>query len=565
MMPTIHRSSASLLTESRLDPYFYDPLFVSHAALMRSRFSRLTSLGELFHVLDGTHDGVPTQDERDENFCIPFLRAQDIGTGSMRRCDGAFLSLSDHLVKCKRSQIKRGDVLLNIMATTGEACFYSNACPETANANRAVGILRAKTQGVSDAYKRTLCILLSSKLGNRELARQLKGSIQQRLNLEDIAECCFPILEDSVQQYISDKVRQAEDLRNWAAAFLNSAIGLLEELIAQRLTVADAQQLFLLGSDNLHLAASRINGHVDALSAKWPVVPERRTSTVPIKTLTSRLDASYYTIKAITNEKLLKSLGSVNLRSLIATEKSGYGVLPDSNDYVCIGKNTIPLIRGGDLSFGGINPPEVFVPSNLVTDRAITRVNDVLILIKGACIDQAEGVGIVGARDANRLFNGSCYRITAKEVDPNYLVAYFQSSAFLIQKRREIANTGISYNSEESIHQYLVPRFSPILEKLIADLVQKSLAMRQFAEALTRSGKHLVEGLIEGQFSESEFTDAQRALENGDPSKDWAILSRMNEAGIQVEDSNPLFTDPDALFEAIQESQTPLPQIGDAV
>jgi type I restriction enzyme S subunit len=490
---------------------------------------------------------------------VRFVRSQNVLPNSLA---GNFEHISAEChSSMKRSQVMCGDVLINLVgASIGRAAVYPY--PDCANINQAVGRIRF-SKSEYEINPRFVASWINTSHAQALIFAEQSGQARDNFDLHQLRELPVPSFVPPAQKYIGEKVKKAENLGKQAAAFLESAINLLEELVTQRFAVADAQQLLGVESHDLCDAVNRINGHVAELRTESPDSSKRSSSTVPIETLTNRLDASYYTIEAITNEKLLKSLGAVTLRSLIATEKSGYGVLPDSNDYVCTGNNTIPLIRGGDLSFGRINSPEVFVPSNLVTNRAITQLNDVLLLIKGACIDQAEGVGIVGTRDTNRLFNGSCYRITAKDVAPHYLVAFFQTSAFLIQKRREIANTGISYNSEESIHQYLVPRFTSPLEKLIADLVQKSLAMSQFAEALTRSGKYLVEGLIEGQVSEAELADAQRALENGDRTKDWAILSRMTEAGIHAEDCSLLFTDSDALYEAIKYSHAPLHESGD--
>ena len=151
--------------------------------------------------MDGTHDSVETRDVRDSTFKVPFLRAQDIGSCYLRE-PGAFLRKVDNENKCKRSRIKVGDILLNIMASTGESCFYSDSCPNEANVNRAVGILRSIDQNITELDRRFIVALLSSKVGGLELSRNLKGSIQQRLNLGDIAESEIPEIEPIVRTYI---------------------------------------------------------------------------------------------------------------------------------------------------------------------------------------------------------------------------------------------------------------------------------------------------------------------------------------------------------------------------
>lgn len=197
--------------------------------------------------------------------------------------------------------------------------------------------------------------------------------------------------------------------------------------------------------------------------------------------LGNRLDADFYKQDFIDNELILNNFGSVSLNSLIELKKSGYGVLPKSNEYI---DNGLPLIRGGDLSFGHIQEIAVFVPEYYRDSRAIAKTGDVLILIKGACIDGPEGVARIGEVENGYLFNGSCYRLSFKqsELDGYYFIAYSQTKFFLKQKKRQIANTGISYNDESSILNYLVPNFSAIVKKYIGDKVRQAELFKKIAK-----------------------------------------------------------------------------------
>src|ERR1041384_6288702 len=99
----VFRAPAQELTPRRLDAHYYRPHFLEHAARRGRRFATHQALGELFHVLDGTHDSVTTRPQRDERFHVPFLRAQDVGNGWLNRWDGAFLTYEDHVGLCRRS------------------------------------------------------------------------------------------------------------------------------------------------------------------------------------------------------------------------------------------------------------------------------------------------------------------------------------------------------------------------------------------------------------------------------------------------------------------------------
>lgn len=204
---------------------------------------------------------------------------------------------------------------------------------------------------------------------------------------------------------------------------------------------------------------------------------------VSAEKLQPRLDADFYKKEFIANDDLLKASGAVRLSSLIDVAKSSYGVLPKSEEYVASG---VPLIRGGDLSFGKINPPEVHAPTSYAGGKGTAEEGDILILIKGACIDGPEGVARVSENEKGYIFNGSCYRLAFKnrDVDGYFFVAYSQARQFLMQKKRQVANTGISYNDEESILGYLLPNLQALTKKYIGDKVRQAERLRAWAKAL---------------------------------------------------------------------------------
>lgn len=207
--------------------------------------------------------------------------------------------------------------------------------------------------------------------------------------------------------------------------------------------------------------------------------------------LGNRLDADFYQKDFIGNELILSNFGSVTLSNLIDVKKSGYGVLPKSDEYL---NNGLPLIRGGDLSFGRVQEIGVFVPEYYKDSRAIAKTGDVLILIKGACIDGPEGVARVGEAENGYLYNGSCYRLSFKqsELDGYFFIAYSQTKFFLKQKKRQVANTGISYNDESSILNYLIPNFTAIVKKYIGDKVRQAELLREWAKNIQNKATNIL-------------------------------------------------------------------------
>ena len=65
----------------------------------------------------------------------------------------------------------------------------------------------------------------------------------------------------------------------------------------------------------------------------------------------------------------------------------------------------------------------------------------------------------------------------------------------------------------------------------------------------------ILEALIEGFLSEDEIILAQKALENGDNTKDKAIFSKLTDKGHAVKDTKPLFLGLEGLYELLNEVQ----------
>lgn len=219
-------------------------------------------------------------------------------------------------------------------------------------------------------------------------------------------------------------------------------------------------------------------------------------SRVQPSLLTPRLDADFYKIEFIENEAHLKEFGVKRLAKLIDIKASGYGVLPSSNEYCDDG---VPLIRGGDLSYGEVVSPSVFAPLSYKDGKGTAIAGDVLILIKGACIDGPEGVARVKQDNHGHLFNGSCFRLafTDREVDGPFFIAYSQSIFFLRQKKRQVANTGISYNDEDSIHGYLIPDLESGVKKYIGDKVRQAEQLRAWAKVAEMTAKELFDDCVD--------------------------------------------------------------------
>jgi hypothetical protein len=271
-------------------------------------------------------------------------------------------------------------------------------------------------------------------------------------------------------------------------------------------------------------------------------------SRIDSNTLKDRLDASYYTPEVLENEAQLRARGATALRALIDTDASNYGVLPPSEDYLPSGSG-VPLIRGGDLGGGAIRDPEVDAPLSFKNARGTANAGDVLLLIKGACIDSPAGVGLVSERHAGSVFNGSCYRVkVAPACDAGYLVAYCQTRQLLLQKKREIANTGIAYNAEDSVLGYLVPDLSLDAQRYIGDKVRQAERLRQRARELMSVARYLAEEVALGVFDAVSLPRLEHALAKD---RRRGIIAYARESTNRIRLQKPAHLDPTSAFASV--------------
>lgn len=203
-----------------------------------------------------------------------------------------------------------------------------------------------------------------------------------------------------------------------------------------------------------------------------------------VSDLEQRLDAEFYLPEHLALIRKIRDKG--NAIPLGEIEIDGaYGILPGSDEY---GQGNLPLVRGQDLE--GVPMTRIPESAPLVPDsyynrnRGTLRANEVLLLIKGATIDAPESVGIVSENWHHKaIANGSIYKFKVKVPhDPYYLSAFFGSKYGLFQKTRAIANTGIFYNDQDAIRNFLVPLPSPEIQRTIGNKIRKAERLRELAE-----------------------------------------------------------------------------------
>ncbi|WP_297813206.1 restriction endonuclease subunit S [uncultured Helicobacter sp.] len=202
---------------------------------------------------------------------------------------------------------------------------------------------------------------------------------------------------------------------------------------------------------------------------------------------TKRIDSEYFKKEYLEKIQTLLPI-STKLQNLIVS--GYYGILPKSDDYLDKG---LSLVRGKDIRDSSLEISNlVKVPYAYFQERYCIHQNDILFLVKGATIGYSDGVLLILEEPIEpMIFNGSVFKMQAKNINSAYLYVFMMTNYFTFQKLREVANNGIEYNSLPTINNFLIPLlpmdFQLEIEKLVKDshlALEQSKALYKEAEDL---------------------------------------------------------------------------------
>jgi len=133
-----------------------------------------------------------------------------------------YISNSVHENRLKRSQLKKGDIILTVIGATdevvGRAVVY-NGYPEKANITQSLCKF-----GINQKYDNYyISTFINCKYGHSMILQMAASSTRRYINNADLGTLLIPIPSPEIQKYIGDKVRKAEELREEAKRLKNEA------------------------------------------------------------------------------------------------------------------------------------------------------------------------------------------------------------------------------------------------------------------------------------------------------------------------------------------------------
>lgn len=505
-MVMLARIGSSGLTANRLDPTYYRPEHLRDAQL-RTAWARAT-LDELRSPAAPIVYGVLKPDDQGERFRV----------AKAERFEGMFVSAKDcdpvgeeMFHEFGRAEAIDGDLLVAIGGYVGRPALLRVEDGLRVVVNRHLARVRIDKARADSGW---VLAYFSSARGERQLTREITGSVQAGINLCDLRLVDVPLPSVEAQRYIGDKVRQAERLRE---------------------------------------RARRLEAAVATTHAQYIVPPTgidfaKRTRRLSRRSLTERLDAHFYPSAV---EQYFRQLGSPtrSLERLCSLVVNGQSQ-PEAQEGVRqatvanLGRSFVegPLrtvVRPGDGS-------RALAPHDLLLCNAAHNKS---YIGRDVAYSQVEG-----PYPSTEVM---VVRVDRTQIPASFVRHYLKTEIGYLQVQSTIRGiTAHSYPTDVKLLEIPIPAVPGVdRDAWFATDDQMLAAGRCFdaARVLANVARTLVEHLIDGRLNEADLVAAQKALQAGDRSTDCEILRGLRHG--DAPDAKPLIADIDALYALLDDHE----------
>lgn len=215
---------SALSADFRVDPEYYRPECLAQAKAIEALPHR--PLSEVATVSDGNHVTIADQ------FCedgVRYLRGQDLTDCFISEGDPVYIPEATYQA-LRRSHMRPGDVLLSIVGTIGAVGLVTDRFTKLTGSCK-IAIVRPR-EVIQSEY---LAAFFLSQVGQREIHRRVRGTVQTGVILPDLRDIPIPILPPSIRSNTVARMasayacrKKADILCKEAEYLLASALGLQE-------------------------------------------------------------------------------------------------------------------------------------------------------------------------------------------------------------------------------------------------------------------------------------------------------------------------------------------------
>jgi type I restriction enzyme, S subunit len=497
------RISAVELTDKRLDAEYYEKSYRINARLI-SQFGRTTNLENIRSAKAPIRRGIdmPKFVELSDAPVIVTISAfeePNVNFSKLQKID-----IQQHS-RFKGSHLKPGDLLIAMGGYAGKSAICPSDTP-LANIGRHTARVVIDPQKANKYY---IWSFISSSIGKLQFGREITGSVQAGINIEDLREILISMPALEVQKYIGDKVRQAERLRDRSRE--------LGKIVDRQLIEAGI------------LVATEFS----------------RTSRISSTLMFNRLDHLHYRTDLLINYQAIQKYPTAKLGN-----KKYFDNLYDGDHGNPVYGNGPTYIRASEINGHRLNESEsACLDKKYAESISKTRwahEGDIVFSIVGT-------LGLIAVLRSGQkgIMSRGVAKITSLLLPTYYVKAFMRTSAFGKELLRQSVGTVQRGIYLEALGNIPIPIIEDSVMDSIARMEEESDTSAYLSEWLTNTAKFLVEALIEGKVSEADLKAAQESLEKGDITLDQEILARLTRKGIDRPNEPPLFPDLDALYAAL--------------
>ena len=257
----------------------------------------IKSMSNICDVRDGTHDSPKYLESG-----IPLITSKNIVNGKLDFSDISFISLFDAEEINKRSKVDKGDILMSMIGTIGNAVLVEN---QDIFCIKNVALFKPYHEKINNNF---LVQFISSDIFKKILENTLDGGIQKFISLGNLRNIVISIPKSTTEQTAIATALSDTD----------ALLAELEKLLAkkQAIKIATMQQL-LTGKTRLPEFAYRADGTPKgSLKTEWGDIPED-WEVKKISEITSTITSS------------------VKLKTHEYHTSGKYPVIDQSKDYIC--------------------------------------------------------------------------------------------------------------------------------------------------------------------------------------------------------------------------------------
>lgn len=223
--PSFVKNFSNVKSADRIDAEYFQPMYDELLEKVRHYKNGHRLLGDIATIRKCIEPGSQAYEEKG----IPFLRVSNLSKFGIVNDNQQYIS-EELYEQLKSYQPEKGEILLSKDATPGVAYYLNNEPDKMIPSG---GILRLKVKDVKAIYPEYLTLILNSVVVQKQIERDIGGSVINHWLVDQVKKTLIPILPESTQKDISDKVADSFMKREQSKKLLDIAKRGVEMAIEQ--------------------------------------------------------------------------------------------------------------------------------------------------------------------------------------------------------------------------------------------------------------------------------------------------------------------------------------------